>query len=139
MLRQVLQKIVPIANAATQRNLGITAVVHNQDPIQQLFLDKIRDYRNKSQNGKLVDATPESEASLKEVLGNLERAFGAKGVDMTQFPTFNFTEPALVWPGPSAQEKAKIKEAVEAERKAEEKRLLEAQADSAKYDPFEGF
>ena len=39
----------------------------------------------------MVDATPETETALRDSLANLERAYGAKGVDMTQFPTLNFT------------------------------------------------
>lgn len=45
----------------------------------------------RSKGGQLVDVTAESEAALQEMLGNLERAFGAKGVDMTQFPKLQFS------------------------------------------------
>ncbi|CAB3369833.1 Hypothetical predicted protein [Cloeon dipterum] len=43
------------------------------DPVQQLFIDKIRDYAQKSKaaNGKLVDASPEIQ---KELAAELEKA-----------------------------------------------------------------
>ncbi|KAH9503832.1 ATP synthase-coupling factor 6, mitochondrial [Bulinus truncatus] len=140
MLRQVFQKVLPVATLALQRNFAATAVAsQNLDPIQQLFLDKIRDYRAKSKGGKLVDATPESEASLNEMLGNLERAYGAKGIDMTQFPTFNFSEPTLVWPGLSPEQQEKIRQQEEAEKEAESKRLAQSSAEEPSPNILEGF
>ena len=85
-----------------RRNIGVTAAAAskaNLDPIQQLFVDKIREYKTKSAGGKLVDASAETQATLNDMLANLERAFGAKGKDMTSFPTFNFTDPEIAYPG----------------------------------------
>jgi len=121
-----------------QRNIGVSAAASqkaNLDPIQQLFVDKIREYKAKSAGGKLVDASPDTESTLSEMLGNLERAYQAKGVDMTQFPTFNFQEPELVWPGLTDEQRQKMFETAEAAQlaiaKAEE-------VEEDKYDPFEG-
>ncbi|XP_046971354.1 ATP synthase-coupling factor 6, mitochondrial [Vanessa cardui] len=76
------------------RNLAAAQKVN--DPIQQLFLDKIREYKQKSAGGKLVDPSPAIEKELKTELEKLERQFGGgKGVDMTSFPSFNFQEPTL--------------------------------------------
>ncbi|XP_049878244.1 ATP synthase-coupling factor 6, mitochondrial [Pectinophora gossypiella] len=75
------------------RNL---AAAQASDPIQQLFLDKIREYKSKSAGGKMVDATPEIEKEMKTELDKLEKQYGGgAGVDMTAFPTFNFEEPKL--------------------------------------------
>ncbi|KAK6172274.1 hypothetical protein SNE40_015971 [Patella caerulea] len=83
-----------------KRNIGVSAVALQKaklDPIQQMFVDKIREYAQKSKasGGKLVDATPESEKALKESLAKLETVYNAKGQDMTKFPSFNFTDPEL--------------------------------------------
>ncbi|CAH2094897.1 unnamed protein product [Euphydryas editha] len=76
------------------RNLAAAQKV--TDPIQQLFLDKIREYKQKSVGGKLVDPSPAIEKELKTELEKLERQFGGSpGVDMTSFPTFNFQEPTI--------------------------------------------
>ncbi|XP_005093546.1 ATP synthase-coupling factor 6, mitochondrial [Aplysia californica] len=141
MFRQAFQRLTPVGNFVAhqvQRNIGMSAVVSqkaNLDPIQQLFVDKIREYKTKSAGGKLVDASPETEATLKDMLTNLERAFQAKGVDMTQFPTFNFQEPELVWPGLTEEQRVKMYETAEA---AEVAIAQAEQVDEDKYDPFEG-
>ncbi|CAH0728665.1 unnamed protein product, partial [Brenthis ino] len=76
------------------RNLA--AAQKATDPIQQLFLDKIREYKQKSAGGKLVDPSPAIEKELKSELEKLERQFGGgPGVDMTSFPSFKFEEPKL--------------------------------------------
>ncbi|XP_073699095.1 uncharacterized protein [Garra rufa] len=64
------------------------------DPIQRLFLDKIREYATKSQaSGGLVDAGPEYEKAFSEELTKLQRLYG--GGDLTEFPEFKFSEPVL--------------------------------------------
>ncbi|KAB0803609.1 hypothetical protein PPYR_00579 [Photinus pyralis] len=82
-----------------QRNLGVFAPAFNKasDPIQQLFLDKIREYKNKSGGGtKLVDPSPDIQKELTSELEKLSRQYGGgAGVDMTKFPTFKFTDPAI--------------------------------------------
>ncbi|XP_045452847.1 ATP synthase-coupling factor 6, mitochondrial [Melitaea cinxia] len=76
------------------RNLAAAQKV--TDPIQQLFLDKIREYKQKSAGGKLVNPSPAIEKELKTELEKLEHRFGGgPGVDMTSFPTFNFQEPNI--------------------------------------------
>jgi len=47
-------------------------------------------FLQRSSGGKLVDASPETEKSLTDELEKLARQYGAKGVDFTKFPTFNF-------------------------------------------------
>ncbi|CAH0400658.1 unnamed protein product [Chilo suppressalis] len=76
------------------RNLA--AAQKATDPIQQLFLDKVREYKQKSAGGKLVEASPEIERELKAELDKLEKQYGGgSGVDMTAFPSFKFEEPKL--------------------------------------------
>ncbi|XP_051560748.1 uncharacterized protein si:dkey-22n8.3 [Myxocyprinus asiaticus] len=64
------------------------------DPIQRLFLDKIREFSIKSQaSGGLLDAGPEYEKAFSEELAKLQRFYG--GGDLTAFPEFKFCEPQL--------------------------------------------
>uniref|UniRef100_A0A3B3YGC0 ATP synthase peripheral stalk subunit F6, mitochondrial n=1 Tax=Poecilia mexicana TaxID=48701 RepID=A0A3B3YGC0_9TELE len=77
-----------------RRNIGISAVVFNKakdlDPIQKLFLDKIRDYSSKSQtSGGVVDAGPEFQKNMSEEVAKLQRLYG--GGDLNKFPDFKFS------------------------------------------------
>lgn len=45
----------------------------------------------RSAGGKLVDATPEEEKSLKDELEKIARIYGADKADFAKFPTFTFT------------------------------------------------
>ena len=50
MASQLLQRTQTLLVSQARRNFGISAVVMQKaDPIQQLFLDKIREYAKKSQ------------------------------------------------------------------------------------------
>ncbi|XP_069470030.1 ATP synthase-coupling factor 6, mitochondrial-like [Ambystoma mexicanum] len=79
-----------------QRNLGLSAIVFNKtkelDPVQKLFLDKIREYDTKSrQAGGPVDAGPDYQKDLNDDLAKLRRLYG--GGDLKAFPEFKFEEP----------------------------------------------
>ncbi|CAN2387627.1 ATP synthesis coupled proton transport [Pristimantis euphronides] len=81
-----------------RRNIGLTAVAFNKtrelDPIQKLFVDKIHDYRTKSQSsGGPVDAGAEYQKDLNEDVAKLQRLYG--GGTMEKFPEFKFEEPKL--------------------------------------------
>ncbi|XP_012232245.1 ATP synthase-coupling factor 6, mitochondrial [Linepithema humile] len=77
-------------------NTNIPASQKASDPIQQLFLDKIRDYKSKSVSGKLVDASPEIIKERESEIEKLNTQYGGgKGVDMTQFPQFKFDDPPV--------------------------------------------
>lgn len=44
----------------------------------------------------MVDPTPESQRELQNELTRIAKQFGGgDGVDLTKFPTFNFSEPKL--------------------------------------------
>ncbi|XP_060922871.1 ATP synthase-coupling factor 6, mitochondrial [Limanda limanda] len=81
-----------------RRNLGLSAVLLNRtkelDPIQKLFLDKIRDYNTKSKgSGGIVEAGPAYQKNLSEEVLKLQRLYG--GGDLIKFPEVKFTEPKL--------------------------------------------
>lgn len=81
-----------------KRSFGIMvpAMQKVSDPIQQLFLDKIREYKSKSSGGKMVDPTPETQKQLKAELDRVAAQYGGgPGVDMTKFPTFKFEDPKV--------------------------------------------
>jgi len=87
------------------RHLSLTASLAQQskqqqqatDPIQQLFINKIREYNDKRKQTKdgLVDATPEVRKSLEDTLNKLKNAFGAESEDLLSVPKLNFKEPQL--------------------------------------------
>jgi len=99
MLTQILQQSRRVIATESRRNFGAAAVVCQKaaDPIQALFLEKVRAYAKKSKaaGGKLVDATPVVEKNLAGELDKLHRQYGATGPDFLNFPTFNFADQKL--------------------------------------------
>ncbi|CAO1425753.1 unnamed protein product [Diamesa hyperborea] len=94
---QILSGVRQLQSVA-RRNFGIAvpALQKVSDPIQQMFLDKIREYKSKSSGGKLVDATPEIQRELAQELDKLAKQYGGgEGTDMTKFPEFKFAEPKV--------------------------------------------
>uniref|UniRef100_U5EUA2 ATP synthase-coupling factor 6, mitochondrial n=1 Tax=Corethrella appendiculata TaxID=1370023 RepID=U5EUA2_9DIPT len=98
MLSQQILSGVRVLRKAAHRNFGILAPALNKasDPIQQLFVDKIRDYKSKSAGGQLVDASPEIQREMKQELEKLAKQYGGgENADMTAFPQFKFEEPKV--------------------------------------------
>ncbi|XP_040041594.1 ATP synthase peripheral stalk subunit F6, mitochondrial [Gasterosteus aculeatus] len=92
-LSSVLRSAVSLT---LRRNIGLSAVVFNRtkelDPVQKLFLDKIRDYTTKSKSsGGIVDSGPDYQKNLSDEVTKLQRLYG--GGDMAKFPEIKFTEP----------------------------------------------
>uniref|UniRef100_A0A671EJL4 ATP synthase peripheral stalk subunit F6, mitochondrial n=1 Tax=Rhinolophus ferrumequinum TaxID=59479 RepID=A0A671EJL4_RHIFE len=76
-----------------RRNIGVTAVAFNKelDPVQKIFVDKIREYRTKRQSsGGPVDTGPEYQQDLERELFKLKQMYGK--ADMNTFPDFKFEE-----------------------------------------------
>merc|ERR1712227_1099104 len=68
------------------------------DPIQNLFVEKIREYGDKKSKagGKLVEASKATEAELASELDKVAKSYGGgAGVDMTAFPDFKFADPQV--------------------------------------------
>lgn len=80
----------------SRRNIGVSAIALQKsvDPIQQLFAQKVREYaeKRKAAGGKLVDATPDVQNSLKEELNRVDQRFAATGKNMSKFPEFKFDD-----------------------------------------------
>ncbi|XP_036163684.1 ATP synthase-coupling factor 6, mitochondrial-like [Myotis myotis] len=74
-----------------RRNIGVTAVAFSKelDPVQKLFMDKIREYKIKRQSsGGAVDAGPEYQQDMERELFMLKQMYGK--VDMNMFPDSKF-------------------------------------------------
>ncbi|KAK4467689.1 hypothetical protein MN116_008626 [Schistosoma mekongi] len=71
-----------------------------KDPIQQSFITRLREYRQKSEKSEvgLADASPKEIKELSEALARIDRIYGAENDDMTQFPVFTFEDPKIVMP-----------------------------------------
>ncbi|XP_018302206.1 ATP synthase-coupling factor 6, mitochondrial [Mycetomoellerius zeteki] len=83
---------------AIKRNIStnVPALQKAVDPIQQIFLDKLREYKSKSAGGKLVDPSPEITRERDSELEKLNMQYGGgPGVDMIQFPQFKFVDPPV--------------------------------------------
>nr|BAN20555.1 coupling factor, putative [Riptortus pedestris] len=95
---RLLLKSVRVVSKSAQRDIGVFAPALQKvsDPIQQLFIDKLREYKKKSSGGQLVDPTPEIQREHAQELTKLAKQFGGKeGVDMTKFPDFKFVDPVI--------------------------------------------
>merc|ERR1712080_222403 len=90
-----------MTRAVAQRNFGVMAtpaMTKATDPIQALFVEKIQEYGSKkaASGGKMVDATPATEANLTAELDKVAKSYGGgAGVDMTAFPSLTFKDPSL--------------------------------------------
>uniref|UniRef100_A0A8I5ZPV0 ATP synthase peripheral stalk subunit F6, mitochondrial n=1 Tax=Rattus norvegicus TaxID=10116 RepID=A0A8I5ZPV0_RAT len=93
-----LSSVLPSAVSVHLRsNPGVTAVAFNKepDPVQKLFVDKIREYKTKRQvSGGPVDTGPEYHQDLDREPFKLKQLYG-KG-EMDKFPTFKFEDPKFV-------------------------------------------
>ncbi|KAH8343704.1 ATP synthase-coupling factor 6, mitochondrial [Drosophila kikkawai] len=95
MLSQSLLSGMRVLRTEARRNIALMAPAMNKasDPIQQLFLDKVREYKQKSSGGKLVDSNPEIEREMKNELDRVAKQFGSDGkTDMLKFPEFSFPD-----------------------------------------------
>ena len=87
-------------NIILRRNIGVSAcafnkatATNNMDPVQKLFLDKIKEYQTKAKKteaGKLVDTSPEQEAKMHKEIDGLRRRFGEGNLE--EFPKFDFVK-----------------------------------------------
>ncbi|KAH7952136.1 hypothetical protein HPB52_019189 [Rhipicephalus sanguineus] len=81
--------------AQCKRNYGVSAVLMQKslDPIQQLFVDKIREYaqKSKSKSEMFVDADPSINKEYDDELKKVAHQYGGtSAADMTEFPKFEF-------------------------------------------------
>ncbi|XP_012538490.1 ATP synthase-coupling factor 6, mitochondrial [Monomorium pharaonis] len=94
MLRSRLASVPKTVKRSISTN--IPALQKVSDPIQQLFLDKLREYKSKSVEGKLVDPSPEITKEWESELDKIKGQYGGgPGVDMAQFPQFKFEDPPV--------------------------------------------
>ena len=79
------------------RNISATSSLSAQakttkveDPVQKLFVEKLREYKEKSKGGSLPQASPEFMAKYREELDRVRRQYG--GGDMESFPKIDFKD-----------------------------------------------
>ncbi|KAM7385238.1 hypothetical protein PAMP_001331 [Pampus punctatissimus] len=65
----------------------------DMDPVQKLFLEKLREYNMRRLSEEPVEVDPDYERSLLEETTKLQRLYG--GGDLSSFPQFTFAEPAM--------------------------------------------
>ncbi|XP_066585099.1 ATP synthase-coupling factor 6, mitochondrial-like [Prorops nasuta] len=97
-LLKMLRLTIPSVSTIVKRNIGISAPILQKasDPIQQLFLDKIKEYRSKGGDSKLVDPTPGIERERAAELEKVAKQYGGgPGINMSEFPKFTFTDPKV--------------------------------------------
>ncbi|CAL8289009.1 unnamed protein product [Lota lota] len=97
-LFQLTSLLRSAVSVTLRRNIGMSAVLFNRagsdlDPVQKLFVDKIRDYRTKSKAaaGGVVDGGAAYQKNVSEEITKLQRLYG--GGDLTKFPDFKFQDP----------------------------------------------
>lgn len=79
--------------ATCRRSIGMAAVLakdKTSDPIQKLFVEKLQEYKKKSQasGGELVDFTPEKKARVEVEKQQIQKRFGEGNLE--EFPKFDF-------------------------------------------------
>nr|XP_033505677.1 calphotin isoform X1 [Epinephelus lanceolatus] len=98
-LEEVLegQEEVMVEEGAQTEALGNedgTGTYAELDPVQRLFLEKIKEYTNMRRlNGGLLEAEPDYEKYLSEETAKLQRLYG--GGDLSSFPQFTFNDPDM--------------------------------------------
>ena len=89
-------KVLGVLARGPTRNIHSTAAIlsskKNLDPIQELFLNKLSEYKTKSKGGKLVDAGKEVEAKIEKEVSQLQRRYGGNAKALEEFPKFNFSQ-----------------------------------------------
>ncbi|XP_034537737.1 uncharacterized protein LOC117811516 isoform X3 [Notolabrus celidotus] len=91
---QEMEEVEEVEGARTEglENVVEAGTQTDLDPVQRLFLEKIREYSNmRKLNGGLLEAEPDYKKNLSEEAAKLQRLYG--GGDLDSFPEFSFTEP----------------------------------------------
>ncbi|KAK2707761.1 hypothetical protein QYM36_015458, partial [Artemia franciscana] len=86
--------LAPRISVALRRSFSTSLPVVQKavDPIQKLFLDKIKEYDQKSKaaGGKLLEASTEIQRELDAELDKLKKMYGGDTADLSKFPSFHF-------------------------------------------------
>merc|ERR1712168_540778 len=102
MLPQMMSRLLNggrgLVRQSVTRNFGATAVALKElDPIQALFIQKIKEYTEASAaaGDDLLGASDEIRAKLAGEYDKIARMYGAESGGMEEFPAFSFEEPLL--------------------------------------------
>jgi len=98
MMSRLLNGSRGVMKKSITRNFGVTAVALKElDPVQALFIEKIKEYTQASAaaGDDLLGASDEIRAKLAGEYEKIARMYGAESGGMDEFPTFSFEEPHL--------------------------------------------
>jgi len=98
MMSRLLNGGRGLVKKSITRNFGATAVAMKElDPIQALFIEKIKEYTAASEaaGDDLLGASDEIRAKLATEYEKIARMYEAESGSMDEFPTFTFKEPEL--------------------------------------------
>ncbi|KAM3606176.1 uncharacterized protein V6R79_011954 [Siganus canaliculatus] len=88
------EQVQPQAETEAPVDEDVSGIHADLDPVQRLFLDKIREYKNMhGLNEGRLEAEPDYAKHLSEETAKLQRLYG--GGDLDCFPEFTFAEPDL--------------------------------------------
>ncbi|CAB1430850.1 unnamed protein product [Pleuronectes platessa] len=94
LLFTVPGQIAGVTEAQVHQEVVGANISDGLDPVQRLFLEKIREYNNlRRSSGGPVEEESDYERHLSEETAKLQRLYG--GGDLSSFPQFTFTEPEL--------------------------------------------
>ncbi|XP_074532694.1 uncharacterized protein LOC141795629 [Halichoeres trimaculatus] len=94
MLQEQEMEEVTEAQTDDLENIFETETQTELDPVQRLFLEKIREYsKMRKLNDGLLEDEPDYKKNLSEEAAKLQRLYG--GGDLSKFPEFSFTEPEM--------------------------------------------
>ncbi|XP_053293048.1 uncharacterized protein LOC128453931 isoform X2 [Pleuronectes platessa] len=94
LLFTVPGQIAGVTEAQVHQEVVGANMLDELDPVQRLFLEKIREYNNlRRSSGGPVEDESDYERHLSEETAKLQRLYG--GGDLSSFPQFTFTEPEL--------------------------------------------
>ncbi|CBY20587.1 unnamed protein product [Oikopleura dioica] len=75
------------------RALSVSTTRRSVDPVQAIFLNKIREYKTRSETEGIVDGGAAFAQESADIQERLARTYG--GGNMDAFPEINFTAPDL--------------------------------------------
>ena len=97
MLGQTLRAGV-LSRGFVQRGLRTSSAACASDPVQELFLEKLKSYtaKSKAAGGAPVDVGPSHEKELSAEMDRIAKTFRiASQQEAATFPTFSFKDPQL--------------------------------------------
>ncbi|XP_065206083.1 ATP synthase-coupling factor 6, mitochondrial [Planococcus citri] len=97
-LNSSISRVLNTLSSVSRRNFGSCYILAAKasDPIQQLFLDKLTEFKQKSSDKNFLKDNPALEKQLKDELNRVTKQYGGeKPEDLAQFPQIKLEEPKV--------------------------------------------